>query len=371
MQSFLNKKFDLFFFLTIASLSFIALGNIFLSLFLFILIILKEKVKIDFQSSFLILYVIFSIFSIIFSVDFYRSLPEGKEILNFLAYFIFLAYFLKKRKNSNLIFPFLILSLFLSLYGIFEFIFKNLKDSNYRIHGLQSHYMTYSGILLIYFAILISYSLFGENLKLKRLSFFSSILTILPIFLSLTRNVWIGFFTIIFFLFLFFKKKYLIPFIAIPVILVLIFPSTIGKRVYSIIDLKDKTNFDRIKMWQASLKISLKKPITGFGLGIPQKDYIFFKEEGAVRSRTPHFHSNIFQILPERGIFALLSYFGFIITSLINSYKKRFKWQGLGSFLALMGISIAGFFEFNFGDTEILWLTLLSSNLHREIDEDI
>ena len=147
MKSLLNKKFDLFFFLTIASLSFIALGNIFLSLFFFILIILKEKVKIDFQSSFLILYVIFSIFSIIFSVDFYRSLPEGKEILNFLAYFIFLAYFLKKRKNSNLIFPFLILSLFLSLYGIFEFIFKNLKDSNYRIHVLKSHYITYSGIL--------------------------------------------------------------------------------------------------------------------------------------------------------------------------------------------------------------------------------
>ncbi len=368
----LNKKLDLFFFLTIVSLPFIALGNIFLFLTFFLFIIFKEKISsIDFQTSFLILYIIFSLFSIVFSQDFYHSLFEGKEILNFLIYFLSLVYFSKKLKNENLIFAFLIPSLFLSSYGIIEFFIKGLEDKNYRIHSLQSHYMTYTGILLIYFAILISYSFFSENKKYKKFTIFGAFLTIPPIFLSLTRNAWIGLFSVLFFLLLFFKKKYLIFLFLIPLILILIFPTQIGKRAKSIFDLKDKTNIDRVKMWKASFNIFLKKPITGFGLGIPQKDYIFFREENAIRYRIPHFHSNLFQILPERGIFALISYFGFIISSLINGYKRRNNWRGLATFLSVLGISVAGFFEFNFGDTEILWLTLLSSNIWREADENI
>lgn len=370
MHLFLKNNFNLIFFFVLASIPFIALGNLFLFFFLISLILLKEKIqKPDFQTSFLILYVIFSIFSIIFSVDFSRSIPEGKEIINFLVYFLSLIYFSKKIKNENLILGFLIPSVFLSFYGIIEYFIKGFSDKTYRIHGLQSHYMTYSGFLLIYFGILISYSILGENQKFKRLSLLGSFLTIPPLFLSLTRNSWIGFSGILFFLALFFKKKYLILFFLIPLIFVLIFPSTIGERISSIVNLKDKTNLDRLMMWKASFNMFLEKPITGFGLGIPQKDYIFFKEEEGIRFRIPHFHSNIFQILPERGIFALISYLGFIITALINGYKKRFKWQGLASFLSLFGISIAGIFEFYFGDTEILWMTLILSNLHREADE--
>jgi O-antigen ligase len=372
MLLFLKKNFDLIFLLTISFLPFIALGNIFLFLTFFLFLAFGEKISsIDFQSSFLILYIIFSTFSIVFSQDFYRSLQEGKEILNFLIYFLSLIYFSKKIKNENLIFAFLIPSLFLSSYGIIEFFVKGLNDKNYRIHSLLSHYMTYTGILLIYFAILISYSFLSGNKKYKKFTIFGASLTIPPMFLSLTRNAWIGLFSILFFLLLFFKKRFLIFLFLIPLIFILIFPSTIGKRVFSIFDLKDKTNIDRIKMWKASFNIFLKKPITGFGLGIPQKDYIFFREEGAIRYRIPHFHSNLFQILPERGIFASLSYLGFVIFSLINGYKRRYNWRGLATFLSVFAISVAGFFEFNFGDTEILWLTLISSNLWREADEDI
>lgn len=370
MHLFLKKNLNLIFFISLLFLPFIALGNFFLILLLFSLIILKEKLpEVDFQTSFLILYVIFTIFSIIFSLDFPRSLKEGKEILNFIAYFLSLIYFSKKIRYEKLIFAFIIPALFLSIYGIFEYFLKGIGDKTYRIRGLQSHYMTYSGFLLIYFGVLISYFMLGENKKFRRISFFGALLAIPPIFLSLTRNSWVGLFVILFFLLLFFNKKFLILFFLIPLILFLILPDTVGKRVFSIFDLKDRTNLDRIMMWKASFNIFLQKPITGFGLGIPQKDYIFFKEEGAIRERIPHFHSNIFQILAERGIFALLSYLGFIISGLISSYKRRKKWQGLASFLSILGISIAGLFEFYFGDTEILWMTLFISNLHREADE--
>lgn len=370
MLLFLKKNFDLFFFLALLSLPFIALGNFFLFLFFIILILLKEKPKeIDFQSVFLIFYVIFTFFSIIFSIDFNRSLPESKEILNFIPYFLSFVYFSKKIRNEKIIFAFLIPSAFLSLYGIVEYFIKGIPDREYRIHGLQSHYMTYSGFLLIYFAILISYSLLGKDGRYKKISFFCALLTIPPIFLSLTRNTWVGLFFILFFLLLFFKKKYLIFLFLIPLILIFALPDTVGKRVYSIFNLKDKTNLDRIMMWKAAFNIFKEKPITGFGLGIPQKDYIFFKEKEGIRDRIPHFHSNIFQIMAERGIFALFAYAGFIISALINGYKKRKKWQGLASFLSVLGISIAGLFEFYFGDTEILWMTLFVSNLHREADE--
>lgn len=370
MHSFLKNNLNLIFFISLLFLPFIALGNFFLLLLFFSLIILKEKLpEIDFQTSFLILYVIFTFFSIIFSMDFYRSLGEGKEILNFIAYFLSLIYFSKKIKNEKLIFAFIIPSLFLSFYGILEYFIKGIGDKNYRIHGLQSHYMTYSGFLLIYFAVLISYFILGENKKFRRISFFGALLAIPPIFLSLTRNTWIGLFAILFFLLFFFNKKYLILFFLIPLLLFIFLPDTVGKRIFSIFDLKDKTNFDRLMMWKASFNIFLQKPITGFGLGIPQKDYIFFKEEGGIRERIPHFHSNIFQILPERGIFALISYFGFITTALFSAYKKRKTWQGLASFLSLLAISLGGLFEFYFGDTEILWMTLFLSNLHREVDE--
>lgn len=368
MLSYLKEKIDLIFIFSIASLPFIAVGNFFLYFILILFFFLKEKIpKLDFQTSFLILYILFSIFSIFFSQDFFRSLREGKEIFNFIFYFLFFIYFSKKRKNKYLILSFAIPSLFLSIYGLFEYFL--VSEKNYRIHSILSHYMTYSGVLLIYFSVLLSYFLFSKEKKFKNISLISSTLVIPPIFLSMTRNAWVGLFFIVFSLFFILKdKKILISFLII-IILIFLLPFGVGKRLFSIFNLNDETNKDRIFMWKASIKFFLQKPVTGYGLGIPQKDYIVFKEEGGIRYRIPHFHSNIFQILAERGAFALISYLGFILSTLITSFKKIKAWQGCATFLGILGISIAGLFEFNFGDTEVLWLTLCISNLHREVDE--
>ncbi len=372
MQSFLEKNLSYFFFAGILSLPFIALGNFFLFLIFLSLLFTKVQIpKIDFQTSLLILYLIFTVFSVFFSIDPPRSFLELKEILNYSLYFFSLIYFYSKRIRDSFIYLFLIPSVFLSLYGIIEYFIKVPKDPLYRIHGLQSHYMTYSGILLIYFGILLSYGILGKDLKLKKVSYLSSALTLPPIFLSLTRNSWIGVFSILFFLLLFLKKRYLVLIILIPLSFSLFFPSTVGKRFLSIFDLKDQTNLDRIKMWQTSIKIFFEKPITGLGLGIAQRDYYFYKDEGGIRNRIPHYHSNIFQILAERGIFALLSYLFFIFFGLYNNYKNKDKWYGMAGFLSLFAISLSGLFEFNFGDTEILWFTLLISNFHRIKDEDL
>lgn len=80
--------------------------------------------------------------------------------------------------------------------------------------------------------------------------------------------------------------------------------------------------------------------------------------------RNVHLHSNIIQIGAERGISALLVWLVFIgwaflsLLRLLRDKNSIFRPVTAGTLAALVGLFVAGFFEYNFGDSEITVLLL-------------
>jgi O-antigen ligase len=82
-----------------------------------------------------------------------------------------------------------------------------------------------------------------------------------------------------------------------------------------------------------------------------------------------HLHNNIVQIAAERGLLCLATFLWFIfaiyadLIRMVRSAALKDQWPALSALAALTGFLIAGFFEYNFGDSEVLLLFLFIVSL--------
>jgi O-antigen ligase len=90
-----------------------------------------------------------------------------------------------------------------------------------------------------------------------------------------------------------------------------------------------------------------------------------------------HLHSNVLQIAAERGLLCLTAFF-WLLLELYRSLIRRLKasdeasrWMPLSALAALTGFVVSGFFEYNFGDSEVLLLLLFIVSIPLGIPPDI
>jgi O-antigen ligase len=355
-------SFLLFVFFIPVSVSF---THIFLALSIlsFIYYSLSNKTKIKIPRTFIVLliFILFEIISTIFSIDFKRSMDDLKEILLFLI--VPLTFNLTPKKEDFKVFNYA-LSLAIFLSAILSFLeYSGIIMERERASGFLSHYMTQSGILML-FSILSLSMTFYEKGKKKFLWLFLFFLSIFSLILTLTRSAWIGVIIGLLLIIILYRPKLMVPFLILSILIAFISPESIKKRFMSTFDPKDETVKERIYMAKAGLKIISKYPIFGTGLDTAKIAYKKFKPPEAVRD-VPHLHSNIFQIGAELGIPALSVWLLFIIFSFLDNYKvwkfssKNFtKFSGLAGVGVIISFFIAGLFEFNFGDSEVKMLFL-------------
>ncbi|HEY0590200.1 MAG TPA: O-antigen ligase family protein, partial [Thermoanaerobaculia bacterium] len=103
-------------------------------------------------------------------------------------------------------------------------------------------------------------------------------------------------------------------------------------------------------------------PLFGVGPGNVKEVYPLYRKDDAPRFTVPHLHSNPVQIWAERGILALVAWILLIALFLREAIRLRRAggsrpWLD-GGIAAAVALTVAGLFEFNFGDTEVL-LTML------------
>ena len=115
-----------------------------------------------------------------------------------------------------------------------------------------------------------------------------------------------------------------------------------------------------------------------FGTGPDTVDMVFQNEKyglGYYAKHNVHLHSNVIQIAAERGIITLAAWLAFITLAFLGLWALRRKPDapappdavlrrkiGIGALAALTALFVAGFFEYNFGDSEIaqLFFVLIS-----------
>ena len=199
----------------------------------------------------------------------------------------------------------LLLSLIISvgaasaLVGVVQYGVLNYDNLGRRMQGTLSHWMTYSGTLMLVICATIARLLFGTRDRLW--SAFVLPALVISLALTLTRGAWVGAAAgaAVLFLVKDFRLTALIP-VTVAVAL-LVAPDALTSRMQSIGDMSDPTTRDRVAMLEAGLAMVRDYPLTGVGPDMVGPLYPTYRTATAVQATNPHLHNVPMQIAAERG----------------------------------------------------------------------
>ena len=251
----------------------------------------------------------------------------------------------------------------LALIGIWQFLHGG-DDLGNRIRGTLSHYMTFSGLTMIAACLLLGFVLEGRGPW--RLAGLIGVVPLTAVLLTFTRGAYVGIVGALL-LFVGIRRPRGLLWLA-PALIAVFFavPPEIRSRIRSIVDLSDLTNRDRIAMLHAGGRMARDYPLFGLGPDLVDTYYPLYRDPDAPRWRVPHLHNNTMQIAASNGIFAAAAYLGLVALFLARtiallrgevSPERAAIWAGV--LLAGTALTVAGLFEYNFGDTEVEMATLL------------
>jgi putative inorganic carbon (HCO3(-)) transporter len=255
-----------------------------------------------------------------------------------------------------------LLSLFLSGYGFVQYFLlgfgHRLLDK--RITGPTAHVMTLSGIMLPLSMLLLVMALEERRLW----TILATLLACVALVLTFTRGAWIGwlagFSTVVI------RRRPIILVWAVPLLLaaVTLSPLSVFGRLISTFDSQQSSNLDRIRMAEAGIEMIRDAPLLGIGPGHMKEIYPLYRKPDAPRFRIPHLHDNVLELWAERGILAMASYLLLLFLFLKGCSGIPREARGARMFADIgfgvtFSLTVAGLFEYNFGDSEVL-LTMLN-----------
>ncbi len=251
----------------------------------------------------------------------------------------------------------------LSAYGIWQFLHGG-DDLQSRIRATLSHYMTFSGIALLAACLLLGFALEGRG-RWRAVGLLA-VLPLTAVLLTFTRNAYVGLVAALL-LYAVARRPRALPAIAAALVAVyLLAPSGVRDRIRSTVDLSDPTNRDRIAMARAGARMIRENPVFGLGNDMVQPYYPLYRDPDAPRWDVPHLHDNVIQLAAANGLFAAAAYLAIVGLFLARAIalvrrgddpERAALWTG--ALLAGAAITVAGLFEYNFGDTEVEMATLV------------
>jgi O-antigen ligase len=246
-------------------------------------------------------------------------------------------------------------------FGIVQYGLLEYDNLGQRPQGTLGHYMTYSGLLLLVTCAAVARLLFEKRDRTWPAVMMPALLV--AIVLTLTRSAWVG--TCVAVALLFAMKDLRLLAIA-PVAAALFLaaaPTHVSSRFYSMFDLHDPTNRDRVAMLREGAAMIRSRPLTGVGPNMVERVYEIYRDPGAVEKVNPHLHNVPVQIAAERGLPALGVWVWFIVsaTAALVALRRRSRHPSLtaAGLAAIAAMLAAGLFEYNFGDSEFLMLFLV------------
>jgi O-antigen ligase len=248
-----------------------------------------------------------------------------------------------------------------------------------RIRGPFSHWMTFSGFLLQCDLLLIARLVAGPRpgpppagaplwrRALTRWRWAALAAINLALLGSLTRSAWVAVVAALVLLALLRAPRLLLAFAPAVVVFALLAPVQVLARAVSIVDLRDPSNYDRLCMTEAGLRMVAERPLFGIGPGQVKLRYALYRPPSGHRYWVPHLHDTFLELAAERGLPALAAYLAMMAASVSAAWRgfvREGRFAGpradlyLGALLALIALNVAGLFENNWGDTEVQRLAL-------------
>ncbi|MCP4204890.1 MAG: hypothetical protein GY769_23525 [bacterium] len=317
-------------------------------------------------------YVLVGLASITFSLDSVWSLAHADEMLGLVTLPLALFWLRDAEWLRKVLDGVVIVAALAALWGLGQFL-TGYGDLGQRIRGPFSHYMTFAGVLLLANLVLIA-RFACRKPRLGDWRWGACAVITIALFGSLTRSSWVALALTLFVLALLRRPKSVLVWMPVAVLGLALLAAPVRQRIASIVDLQDPSNYDRLSMLDAGLEMVAERPVLGLGPGMPERLYPIYRPLAAPRHSVPHLHNTYLQVAAEGGLVGLGAYLWLIGAALLAAYRgyrrcldepgrpgvgRCFEELYLGSFLALIGFSLAGLFEANWLDTEVLRLTLV------------
>lgn len=302
--------------------------------------------------------------SVLASYDPWESARALSEVFNFAPLLLAPLLVRGEREVRRVVDGLVLVAALLACAGLAQLL-VGYGDIEHRIRGPFSHYMTFSGFLLIADLLLIA-SIAGSPRRrspYSRIGRWAALAAINVALLgSYTRGAWVALAAALTVLLLIRAPRWLLAYAPAAALFLLLAPVPLVHRALSIVDLRDVSNYDRLCMLEAGAAMIAERPLFGLGPEMAERRYPIYRPPSAPRFDVPHLHNSFLQLAAERGLPALAAYLGMFAASLY-AVRRLYRREGgrrgpradlyLGVFLALLAFNAAGLFENNWGDTEV------------------
>ena len=366
--------------------------------------------------------VVWSLLSASFAVDPGNAHEHAKKLLLFAVFYVAVAGINDDASREKVATGLVLSGLALSALMVMEAVFLGQSDLEHRPRGFLGHYMTAAGLVMTTLLVAIARLAFGSRPERPRLSDLLPIgavltavtglvlarhfelapvlamrvavvvvivtaivvalrqraaaslvttasLLLLPLgtlalVVSRTRNAWLGALAGVS-LVAFLKAPRLLAFVGVGVVALLVVqPAAIRDRL----TVTDASSRDRYYMWQAGVDMILERPVFGQGPGMVEYNYSKYRWAEAPNARAPHLHNNAIQIAAERGLPGLVFFLWWVIAIPIAAWREfrasrrgspAFAWPAAAALAVVGALLVAGLFEYNLGDSEVVMTALI------------
>lgn len=331
----------------------------------------------------LIILVAMTFLSSLFSMNAALSLMSFRGLWIFLIYYFYVWYVSSERSLKLLVGILCGFGGLVSIYAIFQHYYgldffgepsRTLSPFageavRFISKGTFSHHQTFANVYFMIFCLAFSLALVPAPFWKRTLTVgIASVLAVSVIF-SYTRGIWLATLVAILLIALFRNRRafsmVLVTLALVGAVIVTV-PSSYSSRARSIFALSE--NIDRLIIWEISWAMLRDHPILGIGLGnYPELQDTYAPPQTTVKVSRAHAHNSYLQLAIERGIFAIVA-FGWIWYVVLRvgfsslwflKGQEGFRLAAIrGSTAGVVGFLIDGFFQNNFGDTEVIALLL-------------
>ena len=308
----------------------------------------------------LVAYAAVTLVSSAFSLDPAESFLDAKQLLLFLI--VPAVYHIARGRNAGLVIDVIVsVGAASAAYGIVQYGVLHYDSLDMRPRGALTHYMTYSGTLMLVVCAAAARLVFGSRDRIWPALVMPALVVALAV--SLGRNAWVGACVAVGLLLVLkdFRLTALLP-ITIAVVFALA-PDSVTNRMITMFDVQDQTNQDRLAMIEIGARIVASDALTGVGPNMVPRVYGQYRPDYAIKPVNPHLHNVPVQIAAERGLPALGIWIWFVIAlsmALFRVFRQgNERMLAAAALAATVAMLAAGLFEYNFGDSEFLMMYLV------------
>ena len=338
-------------------------------------------------------YLVFLTASILLSYDVRTSLFSFGETFAMATLYLGPGLVRGERELRRLIDGMIAVAALLALRGLSQYLWMGFGELDQRIRGPFSHYMTFSGVLLICDVLLVTQMVCGRGAR-SVWRWVALALINVALVGTMTRGAWVALGGSLLCLLAVYGRRgargqlgaagerpeppreprhrgrrYAAVCALALLAVFLSAPASVLRRASSIFDLRDPSNYDRLCMIDAGLHMIAERPFVGLGPDMVDHRYEIYRQPTAPRYSVPHLHNSFLEMAAERGLPSLGAYLWMMIAG-VRLALRRYRAEGglaggradlyLGSILALLAFNLAGLFENNWGDAEVKRLALFA-----------